>query len=242
MRKFDYDVVKSLIPKEDETTHKRLKNIRKIQARKKKNDEQNNEDNSDADENDEFRIKSKPKSIDEILAESEMPDNDDDEDMDTDSNKKRVQVRRKKKSATYIAEENNGEAIVDFLDPSASQKVRSSLANPNAGSMTKQKKKDEFEMTSDGKFIIRDSDEEDEEAFKQPKGYELDDSDGENDQETFAAMVSTAARKRKRTGTSVASSKASQPAMKYQAGGTGKFFLVTAPTSLLDHNTLTTTG
>merc|ERR1719266_2822723 len=76
-------------------------------------------------------------------------------------------------------------------------------------------------MTSDGKFIIRDSDEEDEEAFKQPKGYELDDSDVENDQETFAAMVSTAARKRKRTGTSVASSKASQPAMKYQAGGTG---------------------
>ena len=45
VRKFDYDVVKSLIPKEDETTHKRLKNIRKIQARKKKNDEQNNDDN-----------------------------------------------------------------------------------------------------------------------------------------------------------------------------------------------------
>merc|ERR1712083_581908 len=70
--------------------------------------------------------------------------------------------------------------------------------------------------------IIRDSDEEEEEASKKPKGYELDDdSDVENDKETFAAMVSTAARKRKRTGTSVASSKVSQPAMKYQAGGTG---------------------
>merc|ERR550519_1637382 len=221
VRKFDYDVIKSLIPKDDETTLKRLNNIRKIQAHKKKSDEKNNDDNSDADENDEFRIKSKPKSIDEILAESEMPDNDD-EDMDTDSNKKRVQVRRKKKSATYIAEENNGETIVDFLDPSASQKVRSSLANPNAGSAAKQKKKDEFEMTPDGKFIIHDSEEEEEDTFKKPKGYELDDdSDGENDKETFAAMVSTAARKRKRTGTSVASSKASQPAMKYQAGGTG---------------------
>ena len=159
-----------------------------------------------------------------------MPDNDD-EDMDTDSNKKRVQVRRKKKSATYIAEENNGETIVDFLDPSASQKVRSSLANPNAGSAAKQKKKDEFEMTPDGKFIIHDSEEEEEDTFKKPKGYELDDdSDGENDKETFAAMVSTAARKRKRTGTSVASSKASQPAMKYQAGGTGKFFFSTKGT------------
>merc|ERR1712226_1552991 len=89
VRKFDYDVIKSLIPKDDETTLKRLKNIKKIQATKKKNDEQQNEDNSDGDENDEFRIKSKPKTIDEILAESEMPDSDDDNEMDGD--KKRVQ-------------------------------------------------------------------------------------------------------------------------------------------------------
>ena len=45
MRKFDYDVVKSLIPKDDETTRKRLNNIRKIQAHKKKSDEKNNDDN-----------------------------------------------------------------------------------------------------------------------------------------------------------------------------------------------------
>ena len=152
-----------------------------------------------------------------------MPDSDDDDEMDGD--KKRVQVRKKKKSATYIAEENNGEAIVDFLDTSAAQKVRSALPKANAGAISKQKKKDEFEIAPDGRLIIRDSDEEEEDTFKKPKGYELDDdSDGEKDQENFSTMVSTAARKRKRTGSSIASSKASQPAMKYQAGGTGEFF------------------
>merc|ERR1739848_933455 len=106
-----------------------------------------------------------------------MPDNDDDDDMETtsDSNKKRVQVRRKKKSATYIAEENNVEAIVDFLDTSAAQKLRSSLPNKNLALAAKNKKKDEFEIDSDGRLIIRDDSDDDEEAFKRPKGYELDD-------------------------------------------------------------------
>ena len=47
----------------------------------------------------------------------------------------------------------------------------------------------------------------------------LEDSDDDNE-ETFASMVSTNARKRKRGG-SVASSKRSEPAMKYKAGGSG---------------------
>jgi len=151
-----------------------------------------------------------------------MPDNDDDDDI-MDTNTKRVQVRRKKKSATYIAEENNGESIVDFLDNSAAQKLRSSLPNKNQTLAAKNKKKDEFEIDSAGRLIIRDDSDEEEDTFKRPKGYELDNDseDGEKDEDNFATMVSTAARKRKRTGTSVASSKVSQPAMKYQAGGTG---------------------
>merc|ERR1719361_3257043 len=52
------------------------------------------------------------------------------------------------------------------------------------------------------------------------KGIMLDDSDDENGGDTFETMVSTNARKRKRGG-SVASSKVSEPAMKYKAGGTG---------------------
>ena len=132
-------------------------------------------------------------------------------------------LKRKKKSSTYIAEEANGDTIVDFLDTSAAQKVRSSKPNvttkasSNAPAM---KKKNEFELTPDGRLIIKDSDDDDMEEPSTNKGYMLDDSDDENGGDTFETMVSTNARKRKRGG-SVASSKVSEPAMKYKAGGTG---------------------
>ena len=216
VRKFGYDVIKSFIPKDDEMTLKRLKNIKKIQAKKKRDDEAN-EDSDNDDEMDEFRIKAKPKTIDEILAASEVQDSDN-EDMDDDESKKKV-VRRKKKSATYIAEENRGEDIVDFLDTTAAQKLRSSLPKANDGFQAKSKKKSEFEIAPDGRLIIMDSEEEEEQPRK-PKGYELEDSDDENDENNFEALVSNNARKRKR-GTSVASSKVSEPAMKYRAGGSG---------------------
>ena len=135
-------------------------------------------------------------------------------------------LKRKKKSSTYIAEEADGDTIVDFLDTSAAQKVRSSKPNvtTKASSNTlAMKKKNEFELTSDGRLIIKDSDDEDMEGGEPSnanKGYMLDDSDDENGGDTFETMVSTNARKRKRGG-SVASSKVSEPAMKYKAGGTG---------------------
>ena len=132
-------------------------------------------------------------------------------------------MKRKKKSSTYIAEEANGDAIVDFLDTSAAQKVRSTKPNltTKASSNTPaMKKKNEFELTPDGRLIIKDSDDDDMEEPSTNKGYMLDDSDDENGGDTFETMVSTNARKRKRGG-SVASSKVSEPAMKYKAGGTG---------------------
>ena len=77
VRRFGYDVIKNIIPKDDEMTLKRLKNIKKIQARKKQKDVNDQDsDNDDDDVDSEFRIKSKPKTIDEILA---MADGLDDE-------------------------------------------------------------------------------------------------------------------------------------------------------------------
>ena len=77
VRRFGYDVIKNIIPKDDEMTLKRLKNIKKIQARKKQTDVNDQDsDNDDDDIDSEFRIKSKPKTIDEILA---MADGLDDE-------------------------------------------------------------------------------------------------------------------------------------------------------------------
>lgn len=211
VRKFGYDLIKALIPKDDTITLKRLSNIRKAQAKKDKIRGEADEESDDEDNDDDFRIKAKPKTMEDILAASEAQDSDND-DMEVDD-KKRV-VRRKKKSATYIAEDNNGEAIVDFLDASAAQKVRNSKPKSKLQEQATKKKQEEFEIAPDGRLIIRDSeDEEDPKAGR----FDMDDSDEEN-QETFASLVS--GRKRKR-GTSIASSKKSEPAMKYQAGGTG---------------------
>lgn len=59
VRKFGYEVIVKLIPESDEVMHKRLKNIRKIQTRKKKLKEM---EKGDADEEEEeFRVKATPK-------------------------------------------------------------------------------------------------------------------------------------------------------------------------------------
>merc|ERR1712062_289327 len=137
-------------------TLKRLKNIRKIQERKKKKDADDDNNDADSDDESEFRIKSKPKTMDEILPMTDAGLEDNDEDEENDSKKK--VLKRKKKSSTYIAEEANGDTIVDFLDTSAAQKVRSSKPNittkasSNAPAM---KKKNEFELTPDGRLILK---------------------------------------------------------------------------------------
>ena len=69
-------MVSSLVPKSDVVTHKRLKNLRKLQERRKKLNDRTNEDDDDADSDDGlgFQLKSKPKTIDEILADSDEDD------------------------------------------------------------------------------------------------------------------------------------------------------------------------
>ncbi len=238
VRKFGYDVVKSIVPKDDVTTQKRLKNIKKIQSRKKRLDDERQNDMDDNSDNEEaedvnFKIRARPKTMQEILASEAAGEDDNDggneEDEDEVGGKK--QKRRKKKStASFIAESAKDDSMVDFLDASAAQKILSSrpkLAPAfGAGESGKASKRFEgdFEIAADGRIIIKDSDDSDTErdkARKRKAGYMLDNSDDEddNDQNNFGALVSTA-QKRKR-GTSVASSKKSQPQMKYQAGGSG---------------------
>ena len=139
----------------------------------------------------------------------------DDEDEENEGLKKKVVKRKKNKSATYITEEANGDTIVDFLDASAAQKVRSTKPNITTKATINNpsmKKKNEFEIAPDGRLIIKESDDEDMEQNQLESNSE--------DEETFATMVSTNARKRKHGG-SVASSKMLEPAMKYKAGGSG---------------------
>jgi ribosomal RNA-processing protein 12 len=76
-------MVSSLVPKSDVITHKRLKNLRKLQERRKKLGDRQNGDDDDGDSDDGlgFQLKSKPKTIDEILADS-------DDDMEVDQVRK----------------------------------------------------------------------------------------------------------------------------------------------------------
>lgn len=58
VRKFGADVITNMVPASDQTMHKRLKNIRKIETRKQKQKEiKQKDDESD----EEFNVKKKPK-------------------------------------------------------------------------------------------------------------------------------------------------------------------------------------
>jgi ribosomal RNA-processing protein 12 len=181
-----------------------------------------------------FRIKAKPKSIDDILADSDeendaiLGDNEDNDEKRTQKIKK-----TKKKHQSYIAE-GEGNDIVDFLDPSAAQNVTSTMPKPKSSELDDQHSKSRnggFKIAKDGRLIIEDDSDSEEEQHK--KKLHFMESDGSDDEDTakntFRDLVhSSSARKRKHGG-SVASSKRSALSsmsiesrpMKYKAGGIG---------------------
>lgn len=61
IRKFGVDTISAMVPASDVVMHKRLKNIRKIEARKQKVKEQKKANLNDSQEDDEFTTKRKPK-------------------------------------------------------------------------------------------------------------------------------------------------------------------------------------
>ena len=137
VRKFGYDVVKGLVDKDDETTLKRLKNIKKIQLRKKNLENENEIDDDDVNE---FSVKKSVNTMEDII------DDDDNEHSDDDDFKaanKKSGIRRQKK--TYIAE-NSDETIVDFLDASAAQNLRTSLPQASSQVNKSKQKKSGFEI------------------------------------------------------------------------------------------------
>ena len=149
VRKFGYEVVKGLVDKEDETTLKRLKNIKKQQMRKKNLDEENEAEDSNQDDADDFSIKSKSNTMEDIIGDF------DDEEGEFDSNEKRKSKKTGKSGAgkTYIADEG----IVDFLDASAAQKLRTSMPSQASQKLAARKKKSDFEIAPDGRLLIQDS-------------------------------------------------------------------------------------
>jgi len=228
-RKYGHDLITSLVPKKDLTTHKRLKNIRKGAARK---DRQDGDDGDSADDDDEFSlVPGREKTMEELLADS-SDDEFDDEDMEYTNKKKKVGKAKKDYGGAYIQE---GDEVLDLLSPQAAQNITTTKPTSTAVLEERQKykkaKKDAFKMTADGKLIISDkhedkgqSDSDDEDNTFHNKKKKKNNPEGSDDEEdTFESLVATKKRKIGTESGSVKSrmSASTKAASSYKPGGSG---------------------
>ncbi|XP_033835770.1 RRP12-like protein [Periophthalmus magnuspinnatus] len=196
IRKFGFDLVKSMLPAEH---HKVLANIRKAEARNKRK-KQAAEELDESDEEEETP-KNKGESIEDILAES-------DSDMSEDEAKpKKAQKKAGKPKAKAWLKEGEEDDPLNFLDPKVSQRVLAT--NPELKKSTK--KEHGFKVTSDGRLIIR---EEEEDNVKEKDG-EMDDILEE------AGVKSKKAQKRRFKDDDFDEEMDIEPELKYKAGGSG---------------------
>lgn len=117
VRKYGCDSLTPHIPASDTIMYKRLRNLRKLNVRKKRMKEQRKGEDDEDSTYDEFLVNSKHKSVNEILADS---DSEDDDQMEIDDEVK-TKRNNTKKTETWI--EEDGDDIVDFVDPSARTKI-----------------------------------------------------------------------------------------------------------------------
>ncbi|CAG9830042.1 unnamed protein product [Diabrotica balteata] len=211
VRKYGCESLTPFVQNTDTVMYKRLRNLRKLNARKKRRKEEDREEESD---DEEFTVKAKPKSVEEILADSDSEF----EDMETDEPK----VKNKKQAKTWIEEDPDN--IVDFIDPSVISKI--TATKPGLIQTTFEKKKPEkdrgFKTAPDGRLIIKDDSSSDSDDDKKLKFS--DDSDSDDDSQSKVETLLLTDRKRKRSNASVKSgfsSVSSQPPNKYKTGGVG---------------------
>ncbi|XP_048507370.1 RRP12-like protein isoform X2 [Athalia rosae] len=221
VRKYGADLITGLVPSSDEIMHKRLRNIKKIQVRKQKMKDQKKLDDSNKRgwDDEEFSVKARPKTMEEILAESD----DEFDEMETDDVTARGQKNKKKRKA-WIREDV--ENIVDFVDAAAAKNITATQPGASTATLPKVKNTDGgFKIARDGRLIIKD-DNSDSDIGRVPKKFSSPGSASENETDdedkTSVVSVSMTGRKRKLSGNADATSAhSSRPANKYQAGGLG---------------------
>ena len=221
VRKFGWDFVSSLVPKNDETTHKRLNNMRKELARRAR---KHSEDSGNDDED--FGVSKKHKTIDEILADSSDEDDlFDDEGPRNKKSKVKKAGSKKQTGQTWIHEGSEG--IVDLLSSSAAQAVSSTDPNTPRSNAEKSKKSSGFKINSDGKLVITEnSDDEGDNKGGNKRRINYADFESDSEEETFEDLVN---KKKRKVGSSDAGSmKSSKTAAsgrssfsKYKTGGSG---------------------
>ncbi|KAK4876177.1 hypothetical protein RN001_012599 [Aquatica leii] len=210
VRKYGCDAIIPHVPTTDTVMFKRLRNLRKLNARKKRQKESKN---GESESEDEFAVKSKPKSIEEILADSDIEDSDVEE----------TPQKGKKQKSAWIKED--ADTIVDFNDSTIVNKITATKPHSNAAeTIKKQNKNRGFKTAADGRLIIADIDTHDDSdtdkgKLKKFDKLKLDDSDSDDDVDT-AETVSNKKRKRSEMG-SVKSGFSSIQTSNYKAGGSG---------------------
>ncbi|XP_076301341.1 RRP12-like protein isoform X1 [Lasioglossum baleicum] len=215
LRKYGMGSILGMIPSSNVILHKRLKNINKLEEAKKKNRELKK--SKDVKDEDEFNAKRRPKSIEEVLADSE-DEYDGTENVEPKKNKKRTSRKE-----AWIQE---NEEIVDLIDPAAARNI--STTQPEFLKSGELKTKDRgFKTAPDGRIIIADDYERDDESkIKRKKKTLLLHSDSEDDYEDVDDAQSTVTaqemgRKRKFSDNFDNVSLKSSTTSKYQAGGSG---------------------
>jgi len=117
IRKYSIGLISNMVPASDLILHKRLKNINKIEDAKRKKRELEKARKLEQDSDEEFDARKRPKSIEEILADS-------DEEFETTENEevKRNKKRMLGKDAWIQESEDN---IVDLTDPAVARNITS---------------------------------------------------------------------------------------------------------------------
>ncbi|XP_076630716.1 RRP12-like protein [Colletes latitarsis] len=214
LRKYGLKTISDMIPSAYTMLHKRLKNINKLEEAKKKNRDAKKIKQQDDEEN-EFNIKRRPKSIEEVLADSEE---------EFDSTENEAPRKNKKRTSRKEAWIQENEEIVDLIDPAAARNISTTLPGALNPKIAASKSNDRgFKTAPDGRLIITVSNERD--NREEPKSRSVlrlhsDSDDDYEDVDDIRSIVETG-RKRKysdnRDNVSVRSASTSQ----YQTGGSG---------------------
>uniref|UniRef100_A0A667YJQ6 Ribosomal RNA processing 12 homolog n=1 Tax=Myripristis murdjan TaxID=586833 RepID=A0A667YJQ6_9TELE len=192
IRKFGFELVKSMLPAEH---HKVLVNIRKAEARTKRR-KQAAEQHDDS-ESEEEVPKAKAESIEDILAESDSELSED----EGKGNKTQKKTGKQQKGRAWLKEGEEDDPL-NFLDPKVSQRVLAT--NPELKKSTKVQHG--FKVTSDGRLIIKEEEEDDK-------------NKGDTSPLVFQAVKKT--QKRKFQDGNFDEDMEIEPQLKYKAGGSG---------------------
>ncbi|CAB1424801.1 unnamed protein product [Pleuronectes platessa] len=186
-------MVKSMLPAEH---HKVLINIRKADSRTKRRKQASEE--QDDSESEEEGPTTRSESIEDILAQS-------DSDLSEDEGKAKKKPGKRQKGRAWLKEGEEDEPL-NFLDPKVSQRVLAT--NPARKKSTKADHG--FKVTSDGRLVIKEDEEE----------GDKDEGDMKDILEE-AGVKSKKSQKRKIQDDNFDDDMDIEPQMKYKAGGSG---------------------